>query len=98
MPYADVEKRRRFQQKYKRAWRRRQAAKINPLRGFKIYICPRFPHLRVGRAQFDAGFLITDRYEIQVEVEQHPEFTKHIFPLKIDLDLVTPLMGHDDDE
>ena len=98
MPYADPERRRRFQQKYKRAWRRRQAAKINPLWAFKVYVCPRFPFLRVGRAQFDAGFLITDRFEVQAEVEQHPEFGKFIFPLAIDLDLVSPLMDHDEDE
>jgi len=98
MPYADVEKRRRFQRRYKKAWRHRQVAKLNPLRAFKVYVCPRFPFLRVGRAQFDAGFLITDRFEVQAEVEQHREFGKFIFPLALDLDLITPLMDRDEDE
>jgi hypothetical protein len=98
LPYADVEKRRKFQRRYKKAWRRRQAAKVNPLRAVKIYVCPRFPFLRVGRAQFDGGFLITDRFEVQVEVEQHPEFGKFIFPIALDLDLVSPLIANGADE
>jgi len=97
MPYADVEKRRRFQRRYKKAWRRRQAAKINPLKAFKIYISPRFPHLWVGRIQFYSGFLVTDDINVQIEIEQHPEFARHIFPVSIDMDLVCPLMGDDDD-
>ena len=84
MPYADPEKRRQFQREYKRKWRKAQE-KINPLRGFKIYICPRFPHLLVGRDQFRDSFLITDSPETQVQVERHPEFGRFIFPIALDL-------------
>jgi hypothetical protein len=73
MPYKDPERRREFQREYKRKWRKAQE-KINPLCGFKIYICPRFPYLRVGRDQFRESFLITDSPETQGEVERHPEF------------------------
>lgn len=90
MPYADPARRRQCQRESK-ARQRRRLAKIRPLLGIKVYVCPRFPFLRVGRAQFDAGFLITDRYEIQVEVEQHPAFGKFIFPIALDLDLISPL-------
>ena len=59
VPYADPEKRRQFQRQYKRKWRKTQK-KINPFRGFKAYVCPRFPGLGVGLAHFDGGFLITN--------------------------------------
>jgi hypothetical protein len=96
MPYADVERRRKFQREYKRKWRARQG-KINPLLDFKVYVCPRFPHLRVGLGHFfDAGFLITDRPEVQAQVERLPEFGVHIFPLKVDLDLTGPLLEDDE--
>ena len=84
MPYADPEKRRQFQREYKRAWRERQK-KINPLRGFKIYVCPRFPYLRVARDCFYNGFLVTNDPEVQAQVEAHREFGRFIFPLALDL-------------
>ena len=84
MPYADPEKRRDFQRRYKKKWRAKQA-KIHPLLGFKIYICPRFPYLRVGREQFRDGFLITDDRAVQAEVERHQEFGRFVFPLSLDL-------------
>lgn len=71
MPSKDVERRRQFQREYKRKWRKAQE-KINPLRGFKIYVCPRFPHLRVARACFDNGFIITNDPGIQFGIERHP--------------------------
>ena len=86
MPYADPERRRQFQREYKRKWRKAQE-KINPLRGFKIYICPRFPHLRVGRDQFRDSFLITANPWTQAQVEAHPEFAVNIFPLALNLEL-----------
>jgi hypothetical protein len=42
MPYADPERRRQFQRLYKRKLRKTQE-KINPLRAFRVYVCPRFP-------------------------------------------------------
>jgi hypothetical protein len=84
MPYANVEKRRQFQREYKRKWREAQT-KIHPLQGFKIYICPRFPFLWVGRVQFNSGFLITNSAEVQAQVVAHREFGKFIFPIALDL-------------
>jgi hypothetical protein len=84
MPYADPLRRKQFQREYKARWRKKQE-KINPLRGFKIYVCPRFPFLWVGREQFNGGFLITKNPETQAAVEVHSYFAKYIFPLAIDL-------------
>jgi hypothetical protein len=84
MPYADVEKRRQFQREYKRRWRKAQE-KINPLRAFRVYICPRFPFFRLARVSFDNGFLITRDVAVQAEVERHHEFSRFIFPLAMDL-------------
>jgi hypothetical protein len=84
MPYADPERRQQYQREYKRRWRKAQE-KINPLRGFKIYVCPRFPDLRIARVRFDNGFLISNDLEVQAQVEGHREFGKLIFPLAMDL-------------
>ena len=84
MPYADPERRRQFQRQYKRKWRAKQA-KIHPLLGFKIYICPRFPFFRLARVCFDNGFLITSDVAVQAQVEAHHEFGKFIFPIALDL-------------
>ncbi|OGP74980.1 MAG: hypothetical protein A2Y80_08015 [Deltaproteobacteria bacterium RBG_13_58_19] len=84
MPYADPEKRRQYNTRYKQRWRKARA-KIHPLLGFRIYVCPVFPHLRVGRDQFRDSFLITDSPETQVQVERHPEFGRFIFPIALDL-------------
>jgi hypothetical protein len=85
MPYTDVERRRRFQREYKRKCRARQA-KIQPLLGFKIYLCMRFPGLHIpGATSFFNGFLITDDPEVQAKVEAHDLFAQHIFPLALDL-------------
>jgi hypothetical protein len=94
MPYADPEIRRQFQREYKRKWRARQA-KIQPLLGFKIYICPRFPYFPLARVRFDNGFLITKEVGIQTEVERHREFGKFIFPLALDL-TCTPMEDEDE--
>lgn len=82
MPYADPERRRAFHRAYKR---RRRAEQAHPLAAFKIYICPRFPGLGVSGARFDNGFLITNRPDVQRQVERHPEFGRFIFPLALDL-------------
>jgi len=84
MPYADPERRRQFHREYKRRWRKAQE-KINPIRGFKVYVCPRFPGLNVGLANFDGGFLITNRPDVQAQVERHPEYGRCIFSVALDL-------------
>jgi len=94
MPYADPEKRRDFQRRYKKKWRAKQA-KIHPLLGFKIYICPRFPFFRLARVCFDNGFLITSDVAVQAQVEAHHEFGKFIFPLAMDL-TCTPTEDEDE--
>ncbi len=96
MPYADPDKRREFHRRYKRKWRALRA-KISPLEGFKVYVCPRFPGLGVGLAQFVGGFLITNRPDVQAQVERHPEFGKFIFPLLMDLALA-PTETEDEDD
>lgn len=88
MPYADVEKRRRFQKQYRAKWRARQA-KINPLLAFKVFISVRYPDLSLGGgAFFRRGILVTDDLWSQKAVRRHPEFLKTIFPLLIDRDCV----------
>ena len=84
MPYADPEKRRQFQREYKRKWRKAQE-RINPLRGFRVYVCPRFPFFRLARVCFDNGFLITSDVAVQSQVEAHHEFGRFIFPIALDL-------------
>jgi hypothetical protein len=83
MPYADPEKRRQFQREYKAKWRKKQE-KINQLRAFKVYVCPKFPFLWVARQQFVSGFLVTDDATVMAAVEAHQGFGKCIFPLLID--------------
>ena len=95
MPYADPERRRQFQREYKRK-RRKTQENINPLRAFRIFICPRFPYLRLGRTSFENGFLITDNTEVQAQVKSHPEFGKIIFPLALDL-TCTPTEDEEDE-
>jgi len=84
MPYSDPERRRQFHREYKRKWRKAQE-KINPMRGFKVYVCPRFPNSRLAGFYFENGFLITDDPEVQAHVEQHHEFGRFIFALVMDL-------------
>jgi len=81
MPYKDPTVRRNFQRQYKR---RRRAELAHPLRGYRAYVCVRFPNLNVGLASFVGGFLITDRPDVQAQVERHPEYARFIFPLLID--------------
>jgi hypothetical protein len=83
MPYADVEKRRQFHREYKRKWRAKQV-KIQPLHGFKAYLCVRFPTLNVAGTSFFNCFLVTDDPKVQAQVEAHDLFAKHIFPLALD--------------
>jgi hypothetical protein len=88
VPYKDPEQRRRYNTAYKRRSRATQA-KNSPFESIKIYLCPRFPSLRVGLASFDNGFLITNRRDVQAQVERNPEFGVRIFPLALDLTRVT---------
>ena len=83
MPYADPEKRRQFQREYKRKWRKKKEI-INPLRGFRVYVCTKFPDLWMRREKFVFGLLVTNNPETQAEVEAHRDFAKLIFPLAID--------------
>lgn len=83
MPYKDPEKRRTFHREYKRKYRTQ--GKINPLRGFKVYVCPSFPDFRlIARAHFNNGFLITNDVSVQAQVEAHREFGRRIFALVLD--------------
>jgi len=84
VPYKDPEKRRQFQREYKRR-QRQTLKKIKPFLGFRAYVCPRFPGLGVGLAHVDGGLLITNRPAVQAQVERHPEYGRHIFPLALDL-------------
>lgn len=83
MPFKDAEARRAYQRQYKRRQRQIQR-KIKPFLGFRAYVCPRFPGLGVGLANFQGGFLITNRIDVQRQVERHPEFGVHIFRLALD--------------
>lgn len=93
MPYADPDKRRRYNSLYKSRWRKERAKKIP---GVRIFICPRFPSLNVGLANFDGGFLITSEKDVIDQVLRHPEYMRFIFPVAVDSDLTpTPSLGGD---
>lgn len=94
MPYKDPEQRRRYNTLYKQQWRKARAKSQQVVR---IFICPRFPSLRVGLAFFDGGFLITSRKDVIDQVLRHPEYMRFIFPVAVDLDL-TPAPVVDDEE
>jgi hypothetical protein len=94
VPYKDPERRRQFQKEYKRKWRKAQE-KINPLRAFTVYICPRFPFLWMTKEQFVNGLLVTSSRATQIEIEAHRDFGKFIFPLLID---ITCTPTEDEDE
>jgi len=94
MPYKDPEKRRQYNTQYKQRWRKKKA-KNQP--GVRIFICPRFPGLRVGLAFFDNGFLITSRNDVIEQVLRHHEYMRFIFPVALDLDLI-PAPTIDEDE
>ncbi len=93
MPYADPERRRQFHRRYKRKLRKAKRKNL-PFEEIRVYLCNRFPGLNVGLASFDAGFLITGRRDIQAQVERHPEYGRHIFPLALDL---TPQIEDEDE-
>jgi hypothetical protein len=84
MPYKDPEKRRACSRDSKRRSRARLA---HPLRNFRAYVCMRFPQLNIGITNFNGGFLITDRRDVQDQIGRHPEFGRFIFPLCIDMTL-----------
>jgi len=82
MPYKDIARRRACSRVSKKRARARLA---HPLMRFKVYICPRFPFLRLRAGiQFDGGFFVSDDSEIQAQIERDPHFALHIFPLLID--------------
>jgi len=82
LPYKNIEERRRCARESKRRARARQA---HPLMKIKIFVCPRFPSLRLAAGiQFDAGFFVSDDPEIQARIERDPHFARYIFPLLID--------------
>ncbi len=84
MPYADPERRRRYNTAYKERWRKERAKNIP---GVRIFICPRFPSLRIGLADFDGGFLVTSRKDVIDQILRHPEYMVRIFPIALDPDL-----------
>ena len=85
MPYADPEKRREFQRRYKRASR----ARANSLKWFRVYVCPRYPDICICGCNFIGGFLVTDSAEVQAAVERSPDFFRFIFPLRLDFSGLT---------
>ena len=94
MPYKNPEKWREYNTLYKQRVRKAQARKQPAVR---IFICPRFPSLRVGPASFDGGFLITNKAYVIEQILQDREYMVHIFPVAIDLDLIpTPTINEDD--
>jgi hypothetical protein len=91
MPYADPEKRRKYNTLYKQRWRKEWATTL------RIFVCPRFPSLRFGMVQFNWGFLVTNEKNVVDQVLQHPDYWKFIFPLATDPDL-TPTPSLDEEE
>jgi len=79
MTYKDPEKRRA----YNTAYKRRRRAKLHP--EVRVFICPKYPFLRLGFASFDSGFLITTEPAVINQVIVHREFMRFIFPLALDL-------------
>lgn len=95
-PYKDPIARRECQRKSKRRSRAKQA-RIRPLLGVKVYLCLQYFYIRIiGSSRYFEPFLITSDADLQAQIEAHPSFGVHIFPLGLDLDLVGPIM--DDDE
>lgn len=94
MPFKDPEKRRQYNTEYKQRWRKAQT-RIQP--AVRIFICPRFPSLRVGRASFDGGFLITSQKDVIELVLRDPEYMKYIFPVALDTSLVPNTMNEIED-
>jgi hypothetical protein len=77
VPYRDKERRRA----YNTAYQRRRRAKLHP--EVRVFICPKFPFLRLGIACFDAGWLVTSQPAVINEVIGHREFMRFIFPLAL---------------
>jgi hypothetical protein len=95
MPYADPEKRRRYNTLYKQRWRKERAKNLP---GVRIFVCPRFPSLAFGQVKFQSGFLITNDKEVVDEVLGHADYMTWIFPLAMDWSLTpTPSLDEDDE-
>jgi hypothetical protein len=80
MPYKNRDVRRAYDARYKRE-RRRTASQSAPRpTEVRVYVCSRFPHLRLsGGVQFESGLLVSGAPAIQDTVEQSPEFGQVIF-------------------
>jgi hypothetical protein len=86
LPYADLETRWAYHRRYQRALR---WGLTDGLRRFSVYICPRHPFWRLGPGiAFENSFLVTDKLEIKAMIEDHGDFGKHIFKLKLDFSAV----------
>ena len=87
MPYADPEKRKKYNRNYRRWWRRNKRLASQDW-GLMIYMMWGLNFsIQVpgqGKLLFDKNFHVTDKLaEIQA-IENHPLFGKNIFPLAID--------------
>jgi hypothetical protein len=92
MPYKDPEKRRRYNTQYKARRRKERATTL------RIFVCPRFPSLRLDQVHFQGGFLITNEKEVVDQVMQNSDYMKFIFPLALDSDLIpSPSLDEDDE-
>lgn len=80
MPYADLERRRRYHREYRRKQRAQQGL-TNPseTRLRKAYICPKAPNLRLSGAVFKGGLFVTDDPRIQAVVEGDPAYGSYVF-------------------
>jgi len=93
VPYKDPAVRKEFHRRYKREWR---ALRANPLKKFRAYICPRYPHIAIAGDRFIGGFLVTNSPAVQAAVEQSPDFFRFIFPLRLDFSGPTMEMEEED--
>jgi hypothetical protein len=91
MPYADPEKRRRYNKLYKQRWRKERSTTM------RLFFCPRLPHLRFGQVQFQNGLFATAKKDEIDEVLRHPDFMTWIFPIALDPDL-SPTPSLDEEE
>jgi hypothetical protein len=80
MPYKDPDRRREYDRRYKQE-RRRAASRSAPRPAeVRVYVCSRFPHLRLsGGVQFESGLLVSADPAVQDVVEESPEFGQVIF-------------------
>jgi hypothetical protein len=95
MPFKDPERRKAYNTAYQRQRRRRAGLHVD---GFRCYVCPRFPHLRLDLdISFDQALLVTDDPEVQDLIESSPDFWREIFPLALDYGCL-PILEKEENE